>query len=53
LDCTDWCGPFHSEKEALIYVCEFYEVDDNGNDYESPDYDDTFLTDNRTDGRLT
>ncbi len=32
LDCTDWSGPFPTAEEALAYVMEFYEVDENGDD---------------------
>lgn len=32
LDCTDWNGPFDTEQEALAYVMNFYEVDENGDD---------------------
>ena len=27
LDCTDWNGPFDTEKEALDYLVELYELD--------------------------
>ncbi len=30
MDATDWHGPYSSEAEALKAVCEFYEVDENG-----------------------
>lgn len=30
LDCTDWMGPFKTAEEALYEVCEFYEVDEDG-----------------------
>jgi len=32
LDCTDWSGPFTTEKEAFTYVCELYDVDENGDE---------------------
>ena len=30
LDCTEWNGPFKTEAEALTYVMDFYDVDENG-----------------------
>lgn len=37
LDCTDWSGPFKTEKEALQYIMDFYNVDADGNDTEFDD----------------
>jgi len=34
LDVTDWSGPFASGDEALKYVMEQYEVDENGDELE-------------------
>jgi hypothetical protein len=28
MDCTDWSGPFKSEKEAMDYLCELYDAED-------------------------
>ena len=30
LDCTDWHGPFDTAEEALDYVCDIYDVDEDG-----------------------
>ena len=30
LDCTEWSGPFQTEKEALDYIMDLFEVDENG-----------------------
>lgn len=30
LDCTEWLGPFKTEAEALAYVMDAFEVDENG-----------------------
>lgn len=30
LDCTEWSGPFDTEKEALEYIMNLFEVDKNG-----------------------
>jgi len=30
LDCTEWSGPFERGDDALAYVCELYEVDEDG-----------------------
>lgn len=30
LDCTEWCGPFKTEAEALRYVMTLFDVDENG-----------------------
>jgi hypothetical protein len=32
LDCTDWSGPYESERDALQAVMEEYEVDENGDE---------------------
>lgn len=32
LDCTEWNGPYPSEREALAGVMGLYEVDENGNE---------------------
>ena len=34
LDCTDWSGPFESEQEALDYIMETFDIDENGDDLE-------------------
>lgn len=31
MDCSEWSGPFKTEEQALNYVMEFYEVDEDGN----------------------
>jgi hypothetical protein len=33
-DCTGWDGPYDTSQEALDAVKEFYDVDDDGDDYE-------------------
>lgn len=30
MDATDWHGPYATEEEALKAVCDFYEVDEDG-----------------------
>ena len=34
MDCTDWSGPFETEQEALDYIMDLFEVDENGDDLE-------------------
>ena len=34
LDCTYWSGPFESEQEALDYIMETFDIDENGDDLE-------------------
>lgn len=34
LDCTDWDGPFKTGEEALEYIMELFEVNENGDDIE-------------------
>jgi hypothetical protein len=43
LDCTEWSGPYKTEEEALLEVCDTYDVDLDGNDPESPDYSDPHI----------
>jgi len=35
LDCTDWTGPFESGEEAIMYIQDLYEVDENGDELET------------------
>lgn len=30
LDCTDWCGPYETEEQALAECCELHDVDADG-----------------------
>lgn len=32
LDCTEWDGPYKTEKEAIASVMDLYEVNEDGND---------------------
>lgn len=43
LDATDWMGPYWSMQAALVELCDFYEVDTDGNLFGDEDYDDTEL----------
>lgn len=47
MDCTDWMGPYSSEDEAIVELCEFWEVDTEGESEGSEDYDDTELSELR------
>ncbi len=33
LDCTDWRGPYKTEREALGELCDEYEICENGEPY--------------------
>lgn len=48
LDCTEWIGPCFSREEALVEICDLFEVDTDGNDYDTEDYDDSELERIRT-----
>lgn len=39
LDCTDWCGPYATEDEALRACREMYGDDEDEEDDEDEDYD--------------
>ena len=34
LDCTEWEGPYKTEKEAVDAVCDLYDCDPDGEDRE-------------------
>lgn len=46
LDCTEWMGPYATHEEALREVCEWHEVDEDGNDTDAA-LDDEEVSDDR------
>lgn len=44
LDATDWSGPYYSQEEALVELCEMYDCDTEGNLEGDDDYNDYELT---------
>ncbi len=44
MDCTDWMGPYSTEEDGIVELCEFYECDTEGESEGSEEYDDTELS---------